>query len=97
MYLELTCTGPELQREPESNGYPSVAITPCSFSINLKSYILLSCYLDYYIYLKMIRTCWRLISAPQLAQVVAASSESEHLNSETFGDPLLCPSLLLAG
>lgn len=35
----------------------------------------------------MIRTCWRLISAPQLAQMVAASSESEHLNSETFGDP----------
>lgn len=45
----------------------------------------------------MIRTCWRLISAPQLAQVVAASSESEHLNSETFGDPcFVLPSFWLA-
>lgn len=35
----------------------------------------------------MIWTCWRLISTPQLAKVVATSSESEHLNSETFGDP----------
>lgn len=45
----------------------------------------------------MIWTWWGLISAPQLAQVVAASSESEHLNSENFGDSyFVLPSFWLA-